>query len=1379
MKRGPKFVACIGLLLCAGMSVLPTSAEASGPPLLWQAPKDGISDVGAGGVANPWGVAVDPVDGHVFVSDVEASRISEFTAWGEFVMAFGWGVRTGAAALQSCDSQTGCQTGLRGSATGQLAFPEGIAVDSSGDVYVFDGENHRVQKFGPEGEFLWMAGGDVDQTTGGNLCTGASGHTCGIGVPGEGPGEFKNETAGNYIALGPEGHLYVGDVGRIEEFSAEGAVEGEVAIPGETVRALAIDAAGNFYVGYAKNVIQSKRGVHKLSTVGIEIASFPADSPEALAVASSGELYVDENPTFPDESLKNGSGYEPRIAEFSAAGTRLLPSEEDDAKCQEIRENHGNCEYFGEASPRGELRGIAVSNVCGQAGVDIYVGRQNTNEGNLRAYGPAPDPNICEPSSGPPQVASQFAVSANSEAAILKARINPQRTTDTTYYVEYGVGKCSEGGCAARQPAVAVALTSEPLNVPVLTKGVVLSGLSPATTYHFRFVAQNGRGGPVFGVAPEGGEADSAEGLEGSFTTPALPPSETGFCPNAQFRTGFSADLPDCRAYELVTPVDKNNGDILALFNLTNDKAELDQGTPGGEALTYSAYRAFAEPQSAPIMSQYLARRGAGGWANQAISPARGVSLLGTASFDTEFRAFTSNLCSGWILHDTDPILAPGAVEGFANIYRTDLCEGAESHEAVTTSSPPGHVGNAREYQPDLQGTSADGALAAFRVNDRLQVAGGPAPAAGSEYQCYQSVAGQLRLISVLPGAVANQTSCSIGTANATVEVRRASVEHAVSEDGSRIYWTGSSAELFGPGPIYLRLNGLQPESARSLGAGAGSGQLIGPASGTGTVTSGSTEIAGVTGAQFAVGQSISGAGIPAATTITAIEAEGPKLKFHISNPATASGTSIALTGSASAKVSGLAVISGAFAVGQSIIGDGIPRGAKVTEVVGSTLTLSAPAINTQASTALEGFGKCTEPEDACTVPVSEAGEALSGTLSSNFIAASADGSRAIYSTGNLTEGKADLYEFTGANEETHLIAHKVLGVLGASSDAQRVYLVSKEAIGGPNGEGKSPTAGQPNLYLREAGGGLKFVAMLSGEDARAAVGTFALTPIALEPVKHTARVAPDGMSALFMSTAKLTPYDNADAQSGKPDAEVYLYRAGQEKLLCVSCNPSGAAPSGEELTFELGAAGTWAAAQIPPPITQLYASRVLSADGNRVFFESGEPLVLSDTNGAEDVYEWEAVGAGPPTDACTESSPSYSPPNGGCLSLISSGRSTADSRFVDASEDGSDVFIATGQSLVSWDPGLIDIYDARVGGGFPPPPSPPAACQGEACQGPASAPQDQTPSSATYDGPGNATPAQKCRKGTHRAKGKCVKNKKEKKQGKKRRKSKSGRAGR
>src|SRR5205085_5100145 len=100
---------------------------------------------------------------HIFVADNGNNRVDEFDAWGQFVKAWGWGVRTGAPERQICTPVTGCQKGIAGAAAGQMGSAFGMTVDSSGSVYVLEAEagirqfgepNIRVQKFSPAGGFL-------------------------------------------------------------------------------------------------------------------------------------------------------------------------------------------------------------------------------------------------------------------------------------------------------------------------------------------------------------------------------------------------------------------------------------------------------------------------------------------------------------------------------------------------------------------------------------------------------------------------------------------------------------------------------------------------------------------------------------------------------------------------------------------------------------------------------------------------------------------------------------------------------------------------------------------------------------------------------------------------------------------------------------------------------------------------------------------------------------------------------------------------------------------------------------------------------------------------------------------------------------------------
>jgi len=110
--------------------------------------------------------------------------------------------------------------------------------------------------------------------------------------------------------------------------------------------------------------------------------------------------------------------------------------------------------------------------------------------------------------------------------------------------------------------------------------------------------------------------------------------------------------------------------------------------------------------------------------------------------------------------------------------------------------------------------------------------------------------------------------------------------------------------------------------------------------------------------------------------------------------------------------------------------------------------------------------------------------------------------------------------------------------------------------------------------------------------------------------------------------------------------------------------------------------------------------------------------LVVGDSDSRPDVYQWEAQGTG---DCGLPL---------GCVGIISGGRTDGGS-FVDASADGSDAYFLTNESLVSTDPGSIDLYDARVGGGFAIPQTP-IACIGDACQALPSPPDDPTPGTLT-----------------------------------------------
>jgi hypothetical protein len=412
----------------------------------------------------------------------------------------------------------------------------------------------------------------------------------------------------------------------------------------------------------------------------------------------------------------------------------------------------------------------------------------------------------------------------------------------------------------------------------------------------------------------------------------------------------------------------------------------------------------------------------------------------------------------------------------------------------------------------------------------------------------------------------------------------------------------------------------------------------------------------------------------------------------------------------------------------------------------------------------------------ACTIEVSApVGVPDPGTPAA-FLGASADG-RLVYFldkgklTTDATSGSGpDLYRYdvtTGTLTDLSLdtvdkAGARVEGMLGiGGAGGEDAYFVAAGQLAG--GTTQAPI-GETNLYALH-GTTIEFIVRLGtsqGVDGEQLAWTPTSSAAGGNPAPHAARVSADGQTLLLRSAQRLTAYDNHGT------AELYLLRRG-EAIDCVSCNPSGEAPTGE--------ASVQGIPQLGFAVARHYAieTRNLSADGRRVFFDSPDRLVSGDHNDVNDVYEWEEKGEG----SCASTTQ-----DGGCLFLISGGApGAAPSYFGDASESGDDVFFFTAQPLVAQDTDeLIDVYDARVGGGIPsqnePPPPPP--CEGEAgCRAAAASPPPGAPtprSSGTF--PGNPRrPA--CKKGQVRKHGKCVKKQTHKKnKGKKNSRSKKHKQG-
>ena len=113
-------------------------------------------------------------------------------------------------------------------------------------------------------------------------------------------------------------------------------------------------------------------------------------------------------------------------------------------------------------------------------------------------------------------------------------------------------------------------------------------------------------------------------------------------CPNAGLRAGVASHLPDCRAYEQVSPTEKNGSDV-GNIPLTNFGAG-GPSSPSGDAVAFTAYGALSNTQwGGGGTLLYLSRRGDAAWTTTALIP-RPVDTGGLTIFTNSIMGFTPDL---------------------------------------------------------------------------------------------------------------------------------------------------------------------------------------------------------------------------------------------------------------------------------------------------------------------------------------------------------------------------------------------------------------------------------------------------------------------------------------------------------------------------------------------------------------------------------------------------------------------------------------------------------------------------------------------------------------------------------------------------------------
>jgi hypothetical protein len=772
----------------------------------------------AGQFIEPRGVAIDQESSDVYVVDRNNQRVEKFGPEGTFLMAWGWGVADGETkAPQTC--VVTCFSGVEGDGSGAFSSPEGVAIDndplseSHSDVYVLDARNHRMEKFDSSGYFLLMSGGEVnkteDETAGAtaaqkDLCTAASGDICTSGTEGSANGQFEIQE-GESIAVGADGTVYVGDVNRVQEFSSDGAYQSQVTLAGAgRTNALAVDHAGDLYVLSAELA-----GVRKYNGAGTELGE-PRDAsgrPETLAVGPTDELLVDdeaggrhhileydssgtETASFDSGAGQAGIGVavgeglglvyvagqqavrlvaEPSPGPLAVAGgesaapiqpttATLHATINPEGNDPVYRIEYGTSTSYGTSVPvpdgeipasfedtpiSAEVSGLSVDTVYHYR--VVAKNSAGTFTGADRTFTTLP----------PALIDGESSTNVASKSATLSAQINPLGS-DTTYRFEYGTSTSygttvpsSEGDAGPGTSDVGVAMH--------------IQGLEPATTYHFRLVTRNVLGSIVGG--------------DRVFTTQLAKSSSV---------------LPDGRAWEMVSPVDKQGAAVEAMAN----EGGVIQASVSGNAIAYFASGATEpEPQGNRNfeVTQVLSKRGPSGWSSQDIDTPNATPGPLAIGEGWEYRLFSSDLSLGFVEPRTATPLPPLPKNAEGTIYLRNDANGTYEPLVTAGNVRPGTefgfgYGEGSFRNLEFAGATPDLSHVVFKSFAALTANAVESPHPGFLSALYEWSTGQLQLVSVLP----DDKPVNEDGGGAWLGAGSQLVRHAISDDGSRVVWEGA-----------------------------------------------------------------------------------------------------------------------------------------------------------------------------------------------------------------------------------------------------------------------------------------------------------------------------------------------------------------------------------------------------------------------------------------------------------------------------------------------------------------------------------------------------------------------------------------------------------
>jgi hypothetical protein len=663
-----------------------------------------------------------------------------------------------------------------------------VTVDqSTGDVYVLDtgkggGSLYKFNAAGEPAEF------SVTKT---NVIEGVGGRTTERNA-------LSVEVAVDSSAGPAQGDIYIATGEALEIYGADGASLGTLS----EVHAcgVAVDPAGNLYLGVGNRVDKYTPSANPVTSsdyvADLQIEEtgrndlFSLDGDTCgVAADSEGDVYINnlspqqEHGVFEGVTARlpalqfglsspTGSYVDMRggaLAVEAASGDVYVDGSRGVVQYDSAGRELGR---FG-AEGTGALSasyGVAVDNATG----DVYAA--NGTSGSIELFGPG----VVLPDASTGDASGMTAAGG----ATLYGSVNPRGLPVSSCRFEYGTG-LTYGHFAPCEPDPGSG------SGPVAVSANV-SGLASGQLYQYRLLASDANGG--------------TPGINRMFSVPAAADA----CPNAQIRAEQSSSyLPDCRAYELVSPVEKGTGGA----NVAAAGNGETQSALNGEAIKYFSGTAFGDTEGIEGKGvEYVSQRSAAGWTTHGITPKMGA-LAYELYAGPEYEAFSPDLSKGVFLSYKPLTSGDPNVEHDANLYlRTDLLAPPPgNYELLSNSVSP------LPSQPEVPGTpevtfvdgSSDFSHILFESDHDLTT-----ETSGLETsvpKLYEWINGTLKLGGILPDG----TAAAESTRGRDAEY---SGLNSMASDGSRFVFSGPpfhEIQAHSAGNLYLR--STEPGAASTI----------------------------------------------------------------------------------------------------------------------------------------------------------------------------------------------------------------------------------------------------------------------------------------------------------------------------------------------------------------------------------------------------------------------------------------------------------------------------------------------------------------------------------------------------------------------------------